>query len=164
MRFASQSPADTRRLAAALDAYGKNPVGGELQETLPPNVPGKGAPQSRNDPVPVEHRHPLPAPATEHGRDRLQGSVPTIPNRHRVAGPNIMARWLPVYQKDGIDLDIVDAPNRTVTVGPDRTREVRVLITTREKLPAAASIPVKIVIIDQKTGDRTEASDHFIGP
>lgn len=28
--------------------------------------------------------------------------------RHRVVGPNIMSRFLPVYQKDGIDLDIVD--------------------------------------------------------
>ncbi|RYE72682.1 MAG: xanthine dehydrogenase family protein molybdopterin-binding subunit, partial [Oxalobacteraceae bacterium] len=29
--------------------------------------------------------------------------------RHRIVGPNIMSRFLPVYQKDGIDLDIVDA-------------------------------------------------------
>ena len=28
--------------------------------------------------------------------------------RHRVVAPNVMARWLPVYQKDGIDLDAVD--------------------------------------------------------
>jgi isoquinoline 1-oxidoreductase beta subunit len=28
--------------------------------------------------------------------------------RHRVVAPNIMARWLPVYQKDGVDLDAVD--------------------------------------------------------
>ncbi|HEY5758615.1 MAG TPA: molybdopterin cofactor-binding domain-containing protein [Steroidobacter sp.] len=28
--------------------------------------------------------------------------------RHRIAGPNIMARFLPIYQKNGIDLDIVD--------------------------------------------------------
>jgi len=27
--------------------------------------------------------------------------------RHRVVGPNVMARWLPAYQKDGVDLDIV---------------------------------------------------------
>lgn len=27
---------------------------------------------------------------------------------HRVVAPNIMARWLPVYQKDGVDLDAVD--------------------------------------------------------
>lgn len=28
--------------------------------------------------------------------------------RHRLVGPNIMARFLPVYQKDGVDLDVVD--------------------------------------------------------
>lgn len=28
--------------------------------------------------------------------------------RHRVVGPNIMSRFLPIYQKDGVDLDIVD--------------------------------------------------------
>jgi isoquinoline 1-oxidoreductase beta subunit len=28
---------------------------------------------------------------------------------HRVVAPNIMARWLPAYQKDNIDLDAVDA-------------------------------------------------------
>jgi isoquinoline 1-oxidoreductase beta subunit len=28
--------------------------------------------------------------------------------RHRVVGPNIMARWLPIYQKDNVDLDVVD--------------------------------------------------------
>lgn len=28
--------------------------------------------------------------------------------RHRIVGPNIMQRFLPVFQKDGIDLDIVD--------------------------------------------------------
>ncbi len=27
--------------------------------------------------------------------------------RHRVVGPNIMSRFLPIYQKDGVDLDIV---------------------------------------------------------
>jgi isoquinoline 1-oxidoreductase beta subunit len=28
--------------------------------------------------------------------------------RHKLVGPNIMARWLPGYQKDGVDLDIVE--------------------------------------------------------
>ncbi len=27
---------------------------------------------------------------------------------HRVVAPNIMARWLPIFQKDGVDLDAVD--------------------------------------------------------
>jgi len=29
--------------------------------------------------------------------------------RHRVVAPNIMARWLPAFSKDGVDLDAVDA-------------------------------------------------------
>ncbi|NGN45211.1 xanthine dehydrogenase family protein molybdopterin-binding subunit [Mesorhizobium sp. CGMCC 1.15528] len=29
--------------------------------------------------------------------------------RHKVVGPNIMSRFLPVYQKDGVDLDVVNA-------------------------------------------------------
>ena len=28
--------------------------------------------------------------------------------RHRIVGPNIMARFLPIYQKNGVDLDVVD--------------------------------------------------------
>ena len=28
--------------------------------------------------------------------------------RHRIVGPNIMSRFLPIYQRDGIDLDIID--------------------------------------------------------
>jgi isoquinoline 1-oxidoreductase beta subunit len=28
--------------------------------------------------------------------------------RHHIVGPNIMARFLPVYQKDGVDLDIIE--------------------------------------------------------
>ncbi|OON63263.1 aldehyde dehydrogenase [Massilia sp. KIM] len=43
--------------------------------------------------------------------------------RHRIVGPNIMSRWLPVYTKDGIDLDIVhgasgpyDIPNMLIDV------------------------------------------------
>lgn len=38
----------------------------------------------------------------------LDASGRPISWRHRVVGPNVMARWLPVYQKDGIDLDVVD--------------------------------------------------------
>lgn len=29
--------------------------------------------------------------------------------RHKVVGPNVMSRFLPVYQKDGVDLDVVNA-------------------------------------------------------
>lgn len=38
----------------------------------------------------------------------LDGAGRPVSWRHKLAGPNIMARWLPAYQKDGVDLDIVD--------------------------------------------------------
>lgn len=38
----------------------------------------------------------------------LDASGRPVSWRHRVVGPNIMERFLPVYQKDGIDLDIVE--------------------------------------------------------
>nr|WP_240147906.1 molybdopterin cofactor-binding domain-containing protein [Luteibacter yeojuensis] len=41
--------------------------------------------------------------------------------RHRLAAPNIMARFLPIYQKDGVDLDAVD-----VAGGPYDIPNVRV--------------------------------------
>jgi cytochrome c oxidase accessory protein FixG len=68
---------------------------------------------------------------------------------------------------DGIgqyEIEIVGEPDRSITVGPDQTLEVRVLVTTREKLPPRASIPVNFIIINENTGKRTVKADHFIGP
>jgi cytochrome c oxidase accessory protein FixG len=62
------------------------------------------------------------------------------------------------------DLEIVGAPDRSIVVGPDQTREVRALVTTREKLPPRASVPLTFIIIDEKRGERTIARDNFFGP
>ncbi|MDE1569690.1 cytochrome c oxidase accessory protein CcoG [Aquabacter sp. P-9] len=51
-----------------------------------------------------------------------------------------------------------------VTVGPDQTREVRVLLTTKDRLAPGASLPVTFQIRDQKSGATATAADHFIGP
>jgi isoquinoline 1-oxidoreductase subunit beta len=50
--------------------------------------------------------------------------------RHRVVAPNIMARWLPIYQKDGVDLDAVDA-----ATGPYDIPNVRVDFIRHEAPP-----------------------------
>jgi cytochrome c oxidase accessory protein FixG len=52
----------------------------------------------------------------------------------------------------------------TVTVGPDRTHELRALVSTYEALPPAASIPLTFRITDPKTGRQASAVDHFRGP
>jgi cytochrome c oxidase accessory protein FixG len=59
-----------------------------------------------------------------------------------------------------------------VAVGPDQTREVRVLVTARERIPPGASVPIIFTVVpktdlktDLKTGGyAANASDHFFGP
>jgi len=51
-----------------------------------------------------------------------------------------------------------------VEIGPDQTREIRVLITSYEHLPPAASIPLTFSAIDMETRQQATASDFFKGP
>jgi cytochrome c oxidase accessory protein FixG len=56
-----------------------------------------------------------------------------------------------------------------VDVGPDQTREVRVLVTARERIAPGASIPIVFTIVPKNTapnasGYAASASDHFFGP
>jgi cytochrome c oxidase accessory protein FixG len=51
-----------------------------------------------------------------------------------------------------------------VDVGPDQTREMRVLVTTHQQLAPAASIPLTFSIVSTTGGPVASAADHFIGP
>ncbi len=51
-----------------------------------------------------------------------------------------------------------------VDVGPDQTREMRVLVTTHQQLAADASIPLTFSIVSTTGGAVASAADHFIGP
>jgi polyferredoxin len=51
-----------------------------------------------------------------------------------------------------------------VEIGPDQTREVRVLVTSYEHLPPAASIPLTFRAIDLETRQQATAGDFFKGP
>ena len=51
-----------------------------------------------------------------------------------------------------------------VEVGPDQTREVRVLVTSYEHLPPAASVPLTFHAIDLETRQAATATDFFKGP
>jgi hypothetical protein len=51
-----------------------------------------------------------------------------------------------------------------VPVGPDQTREVRVLVSTYQTLPPAASLPLTFHITDPATGRQASALDNFRGP
>ncbi|MBX3156625.1 MAG: cytochrome c oxidase accessory protein CcoG [Deltaproteobacteria bacterium] len=76
---------------------------------------------------------------------------------------------LSVEGLEGADLRIVgvneaEAADPVVEVGPDQTREVRVLVTTHEALPAAASIPLTFHAAPEGGGRPATANDHFVGP
>lgn len=53
-----------------------------------------------------------------------------------------------------------------VEVGPDQSREVRLLVTTKEKLPAEAHLPITIHVksLNDGAGTRASAQDFFQGP
>jgi len=51
-----------------------------------------------------------------------------------------------------------------IEVGPDQTREVRVLVTTHQRLEPGASIPLTFTVTSKKAGTSASAVDHFLGP
>jgi cytochrome c oxidase accessory protein FixG len=51
-----------------------------------------------------------------------------------------------------------------IEVGPDQTREVRVLVTTHQRLEPGASIPLTFTVAGDKAGTSASAVDHFLGP
>ncbi len=51
-----------------------------------------------------------------------------------------------------------------IEIGPDQTREVRVLVTTHQKLGPEASIPLTFTVTSESEGTTASASDHFLGP
>jgi len=72
------------------------------------------------------------------------------------------------------DIDVIGSSsfagsNPLIQIGPDQTREVRVLVTARDPIAPGASIPIVFSIVPKTDGDKTDgytasAGDHFFGP
>jgi cytochrome c oxidase accessory protein FixG len=60
--------------------------------------------------------------------------------------------------------DTITSGNPLIVVGPDQTREFRVLVTSYARLPSPAAIPLTFVISDSKDGTKARAVDVFRGP
>jgi polyferredoxin len=68
----------------------------------------------------------------------------------------------------GSIIDFVGMPQRAdgrmvIEVGPDQTREVRVVVTDYGATPPP-STPIAFHLMDVITGERARADDHFFGP
>jgi cytochrome c oxidase accessory protein FixG len=69
----------------------------------------------------------------------------------------------------GADIEVIGSEQKSggepvIDVGPDRTREMRVLVTTHQPLTAGASIPLTFSIVPGAGGVAASAADHFLGP
>ena len=67
------------------------------------------------------------------------------------------------------DVDVIGSEggsggNPLIYVGPDQSREVRVLVTTHQKLEANASIALTFAVAPVGGGATANAADHFLGP
>lgn len=54
--------------------------------------------------------------------------------------------------------------NPIIEVGPDQTRDVRILVTTHQRLDDQASVPLTFTIVSTDGGTTATAADHFLGP
>jgi cytochrome c oxidase accessory protein FixG len=54
--------------------------------------------------------------------------------------------------------------NPLIYVGPDQSREMRVLVTTRAHLDPDASVPLAFAVVPVEGGAGASAADHFLGP
>jgi len=66
-------------------------------------------------------------------------------------------------------IDFVGLPPRAdgrqlITVGPDQTKEVRVIVTDYSENPPAPSTSILFRLIDNDSGEIAEMRDHFFGP
>jgi len=71
---------------------------------------------------------------------------------------------LPDAAVEVIGSDGKSGADPVINVGPDQTREMRVLVTTHQPLPPDASIPLTFSIVPVSGGVAANATDHFLGP
>jgi polyferredoxin len=77
-----------------------------------------------------------------------------------------------IVSVDGLSsalIDFVGLPPRAdgrqlVTVGPDQTKEVRIVVTDYNTTPPPPSTSILFKLIDIDSGETAEVRDHFFGP
>jgi polyferredoxin len=68
----------------------------------------------------------------------------------------------------GAAVDIVGIPtppdgDHAIEVGPDQTREFRVLVTI-PRAPGQETNPISFTVVDRHSGEAARTSDHFFAP
>lgn len=71
---------------------------------------------------------------------------------------------VPGARLDAVGAEPVDADTLSVAVGPDQTREMRVLVTVPSDAAGPASAPIRFVVTSPGGREHATAKDHFLRP
>ena len=113
-------------------------------------------------------RHPRPQSDVSCGCPMARCATPT-PSASSTSSSSTREFIISVDGLPSTLVDFVGLPPRAdgrqlVSVGPDQTHEVRVLVTDYSASPPAPSTSILFKLIDIDTGEVAEMRDHFFGP
>ena len=118
----------------------------------------------RNDGVSVIHdRNPIFVRLSD-GALRNGYTIRVLNKTHNAQSYLLKLSGLSDAEVEVIGSEGSSGGNPLIYVGPDQSREVRVLVTTHQKLEARASIPLTFTIAPAAGGAAANAADHFLGP
>jgi len=118
----------------------------------------------RNDAVSVIHdRNPLFVRLSD-GALRNGYAIRVLNKTHDSQSYTLKVAGLPDAEIEVIGSEGVSGGSPLIYVGPDQSREMRVLVTTHQKLDPGASIPLTFTVMPAAGGTAASAADHFLGP
>jgi len=118
----------------------------------------------RNDGVSVIHdRNPLFVRLAD-GALRNGYAIRILNKTHDAQSYTLTVSGLPDAEVEVIGSEGSSGGRPLVYVGPDQSREMRVLVTTHQKLAPGASIPVTFSVAPAAGAAAAIAADHFLGP
>jgi len=118
----------------------------------------------RNDGVSVIHdRNPLFVRLAD-GALRNGYAIRILNKTHDAQSYTLTVSGLPDAEVEVIGSEGSSGGRPLVYVGPDQSREMRVLVTTHQRLAPGASIPVTFSVAPTAGAAAAIAADHFLGP
>jgi cytochrome c oxidase accessory protein FixG len=118
----------------------------------------------RNDGISVIHdRNPLYVRMSD-GSVRNAYTVRLLNKTTDATSFVLSVSGLPQADIEVIGSSILSGGNPVIDVGPDQTREVRVLVTERGAIAAGTSVPVTFSVQRSTGGSAASAADHFFTP
>ena len=96
------------------------------------------------------------------GSIRNAYTVHLLNKRPEISAVALAVEGLPAAEVHAVGPDSAVPGMPLIMVGPDQTREIRVLVTVPATAKIDASTPLTVRATDSATGETAVAADHFI--